>query len=362
LCATSIADEYAPLLKTKDNNTCNFLKGAKWSPDGICLLSNSEDNVLRLFEPKYDSNQVQDLKAIIKNYCGDTIYDFCWYPNMSTAIPATCCYLSTSKDHPVQLWDAFNGNLRASYSAYDNADELTAAYSLAFDITGSQIYSGYLNYIRIFDINRPSDRPTELKTTTKESPFQKGIISCIKFNYYHPTLFAASSYLKTIGLYSTDGSAIDLLQGQHIGGITHLVFSPDGNYLLSGARKDPYIICWDLRNLNQALCKWEREVSTNQRIYFDMDPTGKYLITGNTNNKITIFNTTDVSKPKLVIYTNKDSINGVAFHPYNTLIASTSGQRKFILSEEYREETDNDQLYTVNSIDIWQGSFLSTTF
>src|SRR4051812_27479388 len=28
----------------------NFSKSTKWSPDGSCLLTNSEDNILRLYE------------------------------------------------------------------------------------------------------------------------------------------------------------------------------------------------------------------------------------------------------------------------------------------------------------------------
>ena len=31
------------------NQTNNYLKGCKWSPDGSCLLTNSEDHCLRLF-------------------------------------------------------------------------------------------------------------------------------------------------------------------------------------------------------------------------------------------------------------------------------------------------------------------------
>ena len=39
-------------------------------------------------------------------------------------------------------------------------------------------------------------------------------------------------------------------------------------------------IGWDLRNPGQVLYTLNRTVETNQRIYFDLDPTGKWLITG----------------------------------------------------------------------------------
>ena len=50
----------------------------------------------------------------------DLIYDFCWYPHMSSAYPETCCMVSTSRDNPVQLWDSLSGLLRCTYRAYDD--------------------------------------------------------------------------------------------------------------------------------------------------------------------------------------------------------------------------------------------------
>lgn len=39
----------------------NFTRGVRVSPDGLCVLSNSEDHVLRLFEP---SGALSDLDAV----------------------------------------------------------------------------------------------------------------------------------------------------------------------------------------------------------------------------------------------------------------------------------------------------------
>ena len=70
--------------------------------------------------------------------------------------------------HPIHLWDACTGGLRCVYRAYDAADEITAAYSLAFNRQGSHIWAGYNKAIRIFDISRPG-RDYQTITT-----FQKG--------------------------------------------------------------------------------------------------------------------------------------------------------------------------------------------
>lgn len=147
---------------------------------------------------------------------------------------------------------------------------------------------------------------------------QSGIISCLAFSPSQ-SLYACGSYGRTIGLYACDdGSPLALLRG-HQAGVTHLCFHPDGNLFFSGARKvlvraqslwlgrnqfrdsgrlswrqgreneriggggeghtfdpccpqDAELLCWDLRQPGYVLWSLSREVSTNQRIYFDVDP------------------------------------------------------------------------------------------
>ena len=82
------------------------------------------------------------------------------------------------------------------------------------------------------------------------------------------------------GVYSEpNGTLLCLLLG-HSGGITHLQFSPDGTKLLSGGRKDSEIICWDMRNPGTVLFSVQRNVTTNQRMYFDITPDSRHLVSG----------------------------------------------------------------------------------
>lgn len=71
------------------------------------------------------------------------------YPHMSSAEPATSVFVSTSRDHPLHLWDAFTGNLRASYRAYDHLDEVVAANSVCFNTTGDKIFAGNSNSLTV---------------------------------------------------------------------------------------------------------------------------------------------------------------------------------------------------------------------
>ncbi|KAL7983001.1 hypothetical protein Chor_013607 [Crotalus horridus] len=113
---------------------------------------------------------------------------------------------SSSRDNPVHVWDAFSGELRASFRPYNHLDELTAAHSLCFTPDGAQLFCGFDKMVRVFDT------PTQ-------------------------PLYACTSYAKTVGLYSrAEGDPLAMLVG-HRGGVTHAVFSPDGLYLFTGGRK-----------------------------------------------------------------------------------------------------------------------------
>lgn len=120
LCAAT--EEYKPSEKCE-----NYTKGCQWSPDGTCIMVPCEDFRIRIYElPKelYSENPSTNLSSselrpalCIKE--GGLIYDSCWYPHMNSWNPATSCFLSTSQETPIHLWDAFTGELRATYRAYN---------------------------------------------------------------------------------------------------------------------------------------------------------------------------------------------------------------------------------------------------
>ena len=56
------------------------------------------------------------------------------------------------------------------------------------------------------------------------------------------------------------------LQGQK-GGVTQVQWSPDGNYLYTGGRRDGEILCWDVRHSSDVVYRCTRaSEGTNQRI------------------------------------------------------------------------------------------------
>ncbi|KAL0281532.1 UNVERIFIED_CONTAM: hypothetical protein PYX00_002490 [Menopon gallinae] len=339
-----------------------FLKGCKWSPDGFCLLSNSEDNVLRLFEIAESVTKVasEEVLPVVIAKEGGTIYDFEWYSKMNSSDPITCVFASTSQNSPIHLWDAYTGCLRATYQPINQYDEVTAAYSLAFSPDGRKIYSGFKKVIRIFDVSLPGRVSEERNVKPKgESVFQTSIISCISINPVAPNIYALGSYDRTIGIYTEPKGELQCLMKGHTGGITEMKFSSDGVQLYSGGRKDSEIICWDLRNPGRIMCIMKREVNTNQRIYFDLANEKPHLVTGSTDGRIIIYDTTVLTEDKETILEpviawkgHDDCVNGVSFHPFWPILASSSGQYHQPESETDDGESTPESKVE-NSVKLW---------
>eukprot|EP01117_Protostelium_nocturnum_P015502 TRINITY_DN6022_c0_g1_i2.p1 TRINITY_DN6022_c0_g1~~TRINITY_DN6022_c0_g1_i2.p1 ORF type:complete len:399 (+),score=90.78 TRINITY_DN6022_c0_g1_i2:52-1248(+) len=282
----------------------NFLKGGKWSPDGLCLLTNSDDNYLRLFELPNTWNSLEveenpsEMRSVLKVKEGETIYDFCWFPSMNSMDPSTCFFLSSSRDHPVHLWDAFNETCNS----------------------------------------------LDLRAKNKKNRKQRGIFGALSF---HSNYFAIGSYGGTVGLYDErdPSQLIDMMETKDYGkGVTQVQFSPDGNFLFAGMRRSNSIVGWDIRNTVGPMYQLTRTVETNQKYTFDIcvDTNACYLLTPSLN-ELLIYNLTDSGK--LVRSIPLPSINGSVFHPRYPLIATTHGERLPIVpSGQEGENTSNEKM------------------
>lgn len=354
--------------RTNPSNPNNFLKGLKWSPDGSCFLTSSDDNTFHAFTlPETESSGyvngcalAADGDAYPANLVlseGESIYDYCWYPYMSASDPVTCVFASTTRDHPIHLWDATSGQLRCTYRAYDAMDEITAAFSIGFNPAGTKIFAGYNKTVRIFDIHRPGRDFEHHPTLQGNKEGQSGIISAIAFSPSHAGMFATGSYNQTTAIYREDNmELLYVLHGQE-GGVTHVQFSRDGNYLYTGGRKDPYILCWDIRKTVDIVYKLYRSSeSTNQRIQFDIEPSGRHLGTGGQDGLVHIY---DLQTGQWVssFQAALDTVSGFSFHPYLPMAASSSGHRRFGVLDDSHEDLSlsGDE----NCASVWSFSFYS---
>ncbi|CAI9108843.1 OLC1v1008543C3 [Oldenlandia corymbosa var. corymbosa] len=343
------------------SNPNNFLKAVKWSPDGSCFLTCSDDNTLRLFSLQYDesgtdadscsASSADSYNANLVVSEGESVYDYCWYPYMSISSPDTCVFATTTRDHPIHLWDANTGQLRCTYRAYDAMDEITAAFSVSFNPAGTKVIAGYNKSLRIFDVHRPGRDFKQISTLQANKEGQSGIISSIAFSPSDSGLLATGSYDQTTAIYREDNmELLYVLHGQE-GGVTHVQFSKDGNYLYTGGRKDPYVLCWDIRKTVEIVYKLYRSTeTTNQRIFFDIDPIGQHLATGGQDGLVHVYNLQNgqwVSSFQAA----SDTVNSFSFHPFFPMAASSSGHRRY---GEVDDSNDDVSLRDdENCVSVW---------
>ncbi|KAI9916792.1 hypothetical protein PsorP6_017085 [Peronosclerospora sorghi] len=325
--------------------TCrnNFTRGVQVSPDGLCLLTNSDDHIVRLFEMSTDPLE-QPRTSLLQAKESSIVYDYAWYPFMSSADPTSCIFVTTSQDQPVHLWDAYTGALRASYRAFDHLDELASAYSLAFNASGDKLFAGFHRVIRFFHLAQPGRdfhaRP--LCKTRRARNGQRGLISTLHFNPDHSKIYAAGSYSGTTCVYTEDEGDEVLRLCDHDGrGISQVRFSPCGRFLYTAARCDARIHCWDIRATNTILQTFHRVADTNQRIEFDLHGSGRYLVTGCRTGRVLLYDamTGDVVNKSIQL---PDCANGVSFFPdvSRATVAVCSGQRSYDLPRDMQLEDE----------------------
>lgn len=134
-------------------------------------------------------------------------------------------------------------------------------------------------------------------------------------------------------------------------------------------------MCWDLRNFqNKPLFHIQREVSTNQRVFFDITShstadrdlkSENLIISGSTDGNVSIWDVTkhfDVlvpfpDEPLLPSHrfpASNDCVNGVSLHPYLPVLATSSGQRQFpVMYDSDDEEEAQQQKTEENCLKLW---------
>ncbi|GAA5906391.1 uncharacterized protein JCM6883_005534 [Sporobolomyces salmoneus] len=352
-----IASSSAPNSSLKDSGA--FFRDARICPDGSRVLASADDRSLSLIPlPEIGSNSssspspsISTLSPRWKHEPSDSLLSYDWYPGASSTDPSMFAFALGVKDHPVHLLDGNDRRIRASYPIIDHTERFVAPTSMRFSPDGTSLYCGFENAIEIFDVSRPGEEGFRLKTTPNRSSRtgQKGLISTLDFSPSQG-LVGAGSFTGTIGLYDacSPSPLVGLLPSTQRGGIIKVLFHPTIPHLLFAAsRQSSYLEVFDLRNFALEPIKLERRGRTNQRLGFDIDSSGNWLMTGDQNGSLSFFDTSflaysDTSTPRAPTRTHSISSHPVGacfFHPLfpsTQQIITCSGTRKFPLRSKRR--------------------------
>jgi WD40 repeat protein len=334
------------------NHADDFPQGCSFSPDGSCILT-SIGKTLRLYNTA-DAFTDSDWKAALHCSGAESIRSFAWYPHMQSHDPSTCCFLTTSRDQPVHLYDAYTGKVRAAYCPYNALDELEAPNVAIFHPTHGQtlVAGGFRTDRRIyvFDVHRPGRQAQavwKLGNTKRSTDGQKGLVSALAYSRQHEALLAVGTYAPgSIYLYDVRQPPSQVLiglslvgHGKHSvkrkrrfwvstdqnnnnaedewissakwqwlvqktqTGVTHLQFD-DAYTMFSASRRSNVVLAWDLRmfrpleeednsTINSstgALQSYSTVNDTNQRLGFDFDAENNTLFVGGRDGTVRLYN------------------------------------------------------------------------
>ncbi|KAF8483678.1 WD40 repeat-like protein [Russula ochroleuca] len=355
----------------------NFARSAKWCPDGSLALAHCENRSLQYLDLPQDLlNATLPQSALAPFDPPKTgifpraapILDFIWYPRATPRDVSSFCFVASVRESPVQLLDASDGRLRASYKIVDHRERQIGPHSLSFNFSSDKLYCGFEGAIEVFDLNYPGEG-TRLSTTPskKSRDGLKGIISALAFCPSHDPsyrLYAAGSLSPSsansanIALFDEDtGEKPVGWVGDVKASVMQLAFNPVKSHILYASfRRQDEIYSWDLRGstatpLQTFRCDNGSRLETNQKMKFDIDLGGNLMGVGDQNGNVNIFNLGDSgaeptdeadeapsfggTAPTLKYHAHDDAVGSIAFHPLNPLLLSVSGSRHF-------DEVDSD--------------------
>ncbi|GAO46310.1 WD40 repeat-like protein [Saitoella complicata NRRL Y-17804] len=344
------------------NRSATFFKSVQWSPDGSTLLSVIENNHLQswivppdILEPT--NLTTRTLSPYTTTRSAESIHAALFYPFYSLQNPSTCLYLASSRDHPIHLHNSLTDQVVGSYPNINHVERFLAANSMCFAPDGAHFVVGTMERIAVFDVHRLGTGPMSVIPTVRkfDSMSQQGVISALAIAPSSPSLLAAGSYSRTVGLYDISAPprsscvAVYPVESKS-GGVTQVVWSTCGRYLYVVSRRSDGIEVWDIRGTGEVLGSLRgRNAFTNQRISIDISPDGRSLLSGSVDGKMREWNAvidgSELSGEPVRVWDAASAGTTVASATYNPvypkMVATCTGQRSEIDLEDSESDSDS---------------------
>ncbi|KAK0491094.1 WD40-repeat-containing domain protein [Armillaria novae-zelandiae] len=330
----------------------NFARHARWCPDGSStVLVQSENRAFHVLHLDSDTKTFPQASPILS---------WAWYPTASPSTPATFCFVAAIRDCPIHLFDASDGRLRASYPIVDHREQHVAPHCMTFNLMGTKLYCGHPDAIEVFEVSQPGHEGLRIPTTpTKKSKDGlKGFVSAISFTWGYYAIGTLTPCDFPIAIYGEeDDELVGFVGGGPRAAVIQLAFTPAGR-LLASFRRHSAIYAWDLSAPDAPVAVYDfgTPSTSNQRRYFDLHPTGRWLAVGDEAGHVHVFDLTNEHPTSFVAH--EDAVPSVAFHPTEPLLLTVAGSRHFEdVDDEENEEKKLHPVVRDASIKVW--SFIS---
>jgi hypothetical protein len=254
-------------------------------------------------------------------------------------------FAASERDAPTTTRSTTSGEVLASYKCIDpRSDDVIGACGVSYVDGYSKLACGCDGWVDAFDCARPGRDPATRVVTrgarnSDDVGAQRGLVSTLDCCPTEKDVFACGSYGGSAtaidcGVYDLrvdGGRALSWRAGG--GGVTHIKWSVDGNFIYVASRRSDHISCVDVRHTGGVVYALERPGSrTNQRLRFDLEPCGGHLVSGDERGGVHAFDLRTGERAfsrETVTTANGSRVNSVAFHPYASATASFRARRGF---------------------------------
>lgn len=368
-------------ITSTDSLNQSFYKQLQYTGDGSQIIASNNNHTITTYTA--DNNKLDEHNVI---HTSNSINSYDSYPLYNTNDLLTCCIVTAVKDTPIQLIDTNDSTIRATYASTSiHTDSIHTPHSVIFNSLCTNIIAGYNNTIHVYDVNQPahpqihtihtSNKSNKRKRINTDSNSISGIVSCMTTRPMDSAVLVAGTYSGQIGLYETNNNQC-IQSIQLNSGVTQVKYHTQNyNYIYTAQRTNNYINLYDCRKLSSTpIISYYRNGMTNQHIEFDIDCSGKYLITGeyNHNGTALVYDLTrsidnePIIQPYSVLHQlHNDVVSCIKFHPYYTrqypYISSCSGTRHLTLpvydtntssDSDTEMSTNNNQIRYDNSVKL----------
>lgn len=285
---------------------------AKFSPDGAHLLSGSHDKTLLLWEVFGECRNLLTFKGH-----ANAVLEAHWLDSELVT--------SASADKTAALWDVKTGGrvrLFRGHSSYVNSCCPSVGAPLL--ITGSDDCTA-----RVWD-TRSRSRPLIIRHPLPVT----AVAASMSGNEMYTG--GVDGIVRVYDLRQSDNEVLRTLTG-HEDIITSLALSPNGHSLLSNAM-DNTIRCWDVRPYSAVPDRCEKTFLGAQHNYekslikCNWSPNGERVACGSSDQFVYVWD----AMSRRILYKlpgHSGSVNEVAFHPHQPILASCGNDKNIYLGE-----------------------------